>query len=392
MRAPRRLFALAGIFVVLASCRPAPPVPLLGQPEPVAAGVVLYRTTDTSLVAGAGPIAAYLLRVDPAQVTLQSALSNDEVASAEPVESIARRHGAVAAVNGGYFNRVNGEPLGLLKVSGELVSDASLLRGAVIIERRPDGTFSLSFDQLSAKMTVSFHAAGRDWTLPIDGVDTTRARGRLMLYTPAYHADTDTAPTGTEWLLDGHPLRVVDVRANFGHTKIPRHGAVLSYGGIDLPEPLATLKEDVEVHFDTRWKSTRGVAPDRLDRAESIVNGAGLLRQGGTTITDWQAEGLNRETFTDVRNPRTVIGADQGGIVWLIVVDGRQPDYSIGMAFADLERLCDRLGLTDALNLDGGGSTTMVVNGRLVNHPSDPSGPRPVSDAIVVIPNGPASR
>ena len=54
------------------------------------------------------------------------------------------------------------------------------------------------------------------------------------------------------------------------------------------------------------------------------------------------------------------------------------------MTFADLERLCDRLDLTDALNLDGGGSTTMVVNGRIVNKPSDATGPRPVSDAILV--------
>jgi exopolysaccharide biosynthesis protein len=54
------------------------------------------------------------------------------------------------------------------------------------------------------------------------------------------------------------------------------------------------------------------------------------------------------------------------------------------MTFGDLERLCDRLHLTDALNLDGGGSTTMVVRDVIVNRPSDPAGPRRVSDAILV--------
>jgi exopolysaccharide biosynthesis protein len=54
------------------------------------------------------------------------------------------------------------------------------------------------------------------------------------------------------------------------------------------------------------------------------------------------------------------------------------------MTFTDLLRLCDRLELRDALNLDGGGSTTMVVNGRIVNRPSDAAGPRAVSDAILV--------
>jgi exopolysaccharide biosynthesis protein len=54
------------------------------------------------------------------------------------------------------------------------------------------------------------------------------------------------------------------------------------------------------------------------------------------------------------------------------------------MTLTDLVRLCDRLDLRDALNLDGGGSTTMVVQGKIVNRPSDAAGPRPVSDAILV--------
>jgi exopolysaccharide biosynthesis protein len=55
------------------------------------------------------------------------------------------------------------------------------------------------------------------------------------------------------------------------------------------------------------------------------------------------------------------------------------------MSLPELTALARRLGLVDALNLDGGGSSTMVVKGRVVNRPSDPTGPRPVSDAIVVL-------
>jgi exopolysaccharide biosynthesis protein len=109
-----------------------------------------------------------------------------------------------------------------------------------------------------------------------------------------------------------------------------------------------------------------------------------LLRRRGVPVSDWSDEGLSADGFINARHPRTLIGMDGRGFVWLAAVDGRQPDYSIGMTFADLQRLCDRLALTDALNLDGGGSTTMVVEGRVVNRPSDPTGPRPVSDAIVV--------
>jgi hypothetical protein len=273
-----------------------------------------------------------------------------------------------------------------LKVEGELVSDTRFPRGAVAIRTASDGRTALTFDQLAARVWMTFTVEGQPHTIAIDGVDTTRARGKLMLYTPKYHADTDTAPTGTEWVLDGSPLRVVDVRFNFGHTRIPPKGAVLSFGGTDLPDDLVALVEDVRVSFETRWARGSGEAAAVLDAAEDIVAGAGLLRRDGVVIADWSSEGLSEDTFTRARHPRTFVGTDAAGFIWLGVVDGRQPSYSIGMTFDDLQRLCDRLQLTSALNLDGGGSTTMIVQGQLMNRVSDPTGPRPVSDALIVRP------
>lgn len=381
----RCLVACLGVLIASGACRgTVDRRSFLGEPETIAPGIVLFRTADPSLVQDAGPIAVALLRLDPTRARLRGALSNGEVLEAETVLSIARRLHALAAINGGYFNRDNGEPLGLLKVGGELVSDSIVPRGAVVFHETPDGQTTMAFDLVTARVAATFTAGGREWTVPIDGVDTTRARGKLMLYTPAYHADTDTAPTGTEWVLDGTPLKVVDVRMNFGHTRIPRRGAVLSYGGTDLPADLASLVEDVAVRFDTTWKSAHDLPSAVLDQADDIINGAGLLRRDGTIVTDWAAENLSPEQFTDARHPRTVIGVDRYRQVWLITVDGRLPGFSIGMTFSDLQRLCDRLELTNALNLDGGGSTTMVVRDQVVNRPSDPGGSRPVSDAIVV--------
>ena len=386
MRTRRQFLSGAAALLAAVACHaPGPRDPRgLGPPEIVAPGVEFYRSADGSLVEGAGPIAVSILRLDPHRVRLTSALSNDEVLSAETVEAMAQRLGAVAAVNGGFFNRNTGEPIGLLKVAGELVSDTGLPRGVVIIHAPPFGKTVLAFDQLAAKVSMSFTAGGQAWTVPVDGVDTTRARGKLMVYTPAYHDDTDTAPTGTEWVLDGSPLRVRDVRMNFGHTKIPPKGAVLSYGGTNLPDNLSVLVEGVTVSFNVRWKSTFGLTDAVLDEAAHIVNGAGLLRRNGQALANWAVEGLNTEAFTGARHPRTIVGVDEEGFIWLAAVDGRQPNYSVGMTFADLQRLADRLKLVSALNLDGGGSTTMVVGGTVMNRPSDPAGARPVSDAILV--------
>lgn len=125
-------------------------------------------------------------------------------------------------------------------------------------------------------------------------------------------------------------------------------------------------------------------APD-WSAASDIVSGAGLLVRDGREITEWADEALSAG-FETTRHPRTMIGADRDGGIWLVTVDGRQPWLSLGMTFAELQRLARRLGLRSALNLDGGGSTTMVVERWIVNHPSDETGPRPVSDALVVLP------
>ena len=386
MTGRRRALLLVAFALVLSGASAAFRQPSwLGAPQAVATGVEFFTTNDRSLVNPAGPIAAYLLRLDPRHVRLESALSNDEVMGAEPVDAIAARRHAVAAVNGGFFDVRTGEPVSLLKVAGELVSDSSAVKGAVAIQSPPRGRTELWFDQIAARLSLKFKAVGRDYVVPIDGVDTTRARGKLMLYTPMYHADTDTAANGTEWALDGKPLKVVDIRKNLGHTPIPRAGAVLSFGGLELPDPLAVLAPGVQVTIETTWRTLNGLSAKQLDRADAVVNGVGLLRLHGKVPTNWETgESLVPTSFINMRHPRTRIGVDGKGFIWLAAIDGRQPDHSVGMMFSDLERLCDRLGLTDALNLDGGGSTTMVVRGKIVNKPSDAAGPRPVSDAILV--------
>jgi hypothetical protein len=120
--------------------------------------------------------------------------------------------------------------------------------------------------------------------------------------------------------------------------------------------------------------------------APDALSGAGLLMLDGREFTDWKDEQLSAG-FETTRHPRTMIGVDRSGAIWLIAVDGRQPWLSLGMTFAELTALARRIGLVSALNLDGGGSTTMVVQERfIVNHPSDETGPRAVSDALVVLP------
>jgi hypothetical protein len=382
----RRASLVVAVIALAAACSGGPQAAWLGTPESIAAGVELFRVSDPALVNPPGPIAAYLLRLDLAHVAIESALSNETVVAAERVDAIAQRHRAIAAVNAGFFNVKNGEPISVLKVGGELVSDTNLPRGVIAIQSRPGAAQEFDFDQAAVKLLARFNVEGQPVTVPIDGLDTTRERGKLMLYTPRYHANTDTAANGTEWVLDGKPLTVREIRRDLGKTPIPREGAVLSYGGLEPPAPLDWLSPGTQVTVSHTWRILNGTPVERFESARDVINGAGLLRRRGVSTPNlYASESLPAGTFTDIRHPRTIIGRDRHGALWLVAIDGRQPNHSVGMTFAELLALCDRLELVDALNLDGGGSTTMVVKDQIVNKPSDAAGPRPVSDAILVV-------
>jgi exopolysaccharide biosynthesis protein len=91
-------------------------------------------------------------------------------------------------------------------------------------------------------------------------------------------------------------------------------------------------------------------------------------------------------TFATDLHPRTAVASLAGGHALLLTADGRRAPDRVGLALSDLAALLIELGAREAINLDGGGSTAMVVDGKLVNFPSDATGERPVSDAIVVRP------
>jgi hypothetical protein len=86
-----------------------------------------------------------------------------------------------------------------------------------------------------------------------------------------------------------------------------------------------------------------------------------------------------------IRHPRTGVGSTPDGRVLMVTVDGRQPGYSVGMTPRQFATLFLSLGADYALNLDGGGSTTMTIRGRIVNRPSD-GYQRPVSSALLLLP------
>lgn len=138
-----------------------------------------------------------------------------------------------------------------------------------------------------------------------------------------------------------------------------------------------------------------GAPGEPLDVGPSlgIVNGGPRLLSAGAPMIDAAAEGFTHPDdpefyyrFGVRRNPRTLAGVTPAGHLLLLAVDGRAPGYSNGLSFEEEASVMRALGASDALNLDGGGSTTMALGPALVTRPSDSAGERPVGDSIVVLP------
>jgi exopolysaccharide biosynthesis protein len=93
---------------------------------------------------------------------------------------------------------------------------------------------------------------------------------------------------------------------------------------------------------------------------------------------------MNTGPFFNERAPRTAVCTTSNGTILLVTVDGRQPGYSVGWTPRELADYLISIDCRDALNLDGGGSTALAVNGMLANRPSDASGQRSVGSALFV--------
>jgi hypothetical protein len=117
-------------------------------------------------------------------------------------------------------------------------------------------------------------------------------------------------------------------------------------------------------------------------QVDNVIGGGPILVRNGAVAVDAKEEGFPPD-FSDRKHPRTAIGRTAAGDLWLVAVDGRQ-ETGDGMSLGELAQTMLDLGCSEAMNLDGGGSTTMNVLGVTVNRPSD-GGERAIADGVLVL-------
>jgi phosphodiester glycosidase len=369
-------------------------------PAPASAVEVAPGVEWTSIVREPGPVRINVLALDPALV--HGVLSNDRIAGRERVSAMARRVGAVAGVNGGYF-APSGDPVGVLAIDGALLSEpvngrsALLLGGgrATVAPLRFSGSVTINgvtrlIDGVERTRGLIPACGGRGGDLPTarpNAALTCTDASELVLLSPSYGARPPREGGVEAVLRDGAVARI----RGPGTGPVPRDALLLTGTG-----DAARYLRDVALprsRADVQLTLTSAGRPfDLAQQTLAVGGGPRLLRSGRVAVTA-RTEGFAPPQapaffgdFVAARQPRTLAGVRADGTILLATVDGRRPGWSVGMTLPEAARLMRSLGARDALNLDGGGSSAMTVRGEVVSRPSDRSGERAVSDGVYALP------
>ncbi len=238
------------------------------------------------------------------------------------------------------------------------------------------GRAGISFAVAHIRIKAAIAVEGGSSSFAVDGFNRDRGTNELVVFTPEFHRTTLTDPSGAEAIVSNG--KIIEVRDKAGSSLIPADGMVLSGRGAAAEWIRANLNRGTAVRLETAIEAE----PPLPFPPDFLIGGGPRLLRGGKPVPS-EAEAFPAG-FYGTRHPRTAAGVRADGTIVLAVVDGRQPKVGVGMTIDELASLMAELGCVDAINLDGGGSTTMTVKGKVVNSPSDPTGERAVSDALLV--------
>lgn len=342
-----------------------------------------------------------LLRLDLRKVRLDVVHAFDRAIGLEKTSSIAARHGAIAAINAGFFRLDKsifaGEAAGVLMIDGKLLSESFSRRIALGLINKRKKT-EVVFGQLEAVGVVGYY---RNGTKKFDGINRERKKNEIILYTTEIKQTPPVDYKTTELIFRNCEFGClrVDVVENTGGTLIPNDGYIVSVGetvnkefivefmkervGKELTER-ASFFDFLMIQDDKNPKLSNYKKLKKFKEAEDIVGGVPQLIKNGKIEITWQQEKQSK-AFVETHHPRTAVAKLKNGKFLMVTVDGRSRE-SGGISLPDLAAFLLELGATDAMNLDGGGSTTMFLDGKVVNKPSDKEGERAVGDVILVFP------
>lgn len=309
--------------------------------------------------------------LDPARFDIRPVLAPEGLYTLAPLSSMTT--GAIAAINGGYFSisgKERGAPIGAIIERGVMVNPP--YKGRTVLAW--NGKNQAAFGRMEWRAEVHFPGGG---FMDVTGLNRTVRGDGVVIFTRHFGECTPVFPGPVvEVVLDGDIC--TEVRRE-GGGPIPSGKRVLAVYGTParfaetiVPGDRIRIVQTVN-DGDPYWTSM----------TNAIQGGPFLVRKGALSM---ETENLN-DSIVNKRHPRSVIGLTGKGQWFFFVGDGRNAVHSVGFTLAETAELLKKNGVSYALNLDGGGSSTLYAGGRIMNVLSD-GRERPVSYGIGAFPKG----
>lgn len=283
--------------------------------------------------------------------------STNNLKSRKTITTIAKNTNSVVALNGTYFKPQSGVPLGTLMIDGKFYTGP-------VYDRVALGIFDNGFDMARVQFRSYLKASGS--SVKVDNINQPRMLStHVLAYSNAWGT---TSPASPKY---GFQIAIKDNKitgASYSSMTIPEGGYVI-VGPEKLLRPLA---------FEKKVKFEIGTTPD-WKNVKHIISGGPYLVKNSEVFVDMTAQKLGA---IGGKNPRSAVGYTKDNEMILVAVDGREGS-SVGMTLMQLANFMKSAGCINAMNLDGGGSTVMYINGRVVNRPQVRGGIA-ISNALVI--------
>lgn len=283
------------------------------------------------------------LSINP-ELKIAPVMASNKLQRKASIASMAKKSNSLVAINGAFFKPQTGCPLGTLMIDGKIYTGP--IHNRVSMGFLEDG-FAMDRLQFNATLKRGFDK------IQLDNINQPRMLStHLIVYTPDWGTySTITPKYGKQVVVKDNKVVAITV----SRCEIPQGGYVIVGPASKLNELKVGDKVSLDVATAPDWKGVK-----------HIISGGPYLVKDGEVFVDMTAQKLG---CIGGRNPRTAIGYTRDNHVILITADGREGS-SIGLTLNELAYLMQSLGCVNAMNLDGGGSTVMFVNGSVVNKPA----------------------
>lgn len=293
------------------------------------------------------PVKINVIEVNPRlnqNLQLTPAIASNTLNNKSTISTIAKKNNSIVAINGTFFKPSTGVPLGTLMINKKMYTGPIYNRVAM-------GIFDNGYDMARIQLNASLKSNAK--YLKVDNINQPRTLSTYtIVYTPEWGKMAPPCPKY------GQQIAIKDNKV-FAVSTSP---LLIPEGGYVVVGPAKNLKQFLdEKHIDFDVLTT-----PEWSNVNHIISGGPYLVKNSQVYVDMAEQKLGS---IGGRNPRTAVGYTADNNLIIVTVDGREKS-SIGMTLTELANFMKSIGCYNAMNLDGGGSTVLYVNGRVVNHPA----------------------